>query len=212
MRVPFIIYADFESVIKPINMCHSDPTQSYTNRYQKHIPISFCFYIKCFDDTLYSDCPVEFTAESEEDDVAQIFINMLEQKVREIYNKFLKFSKKMVFTQADAELYAATNTCHICELDICDPTEKVKDHCHLTDKFRGAAQNKCDLKYQMPKFFPVIFHNLSGYDSHLFIKKLRGDCNERVSCIPNNEKNYISFSRDVVISKFIDKKGEVLVR
>ena len=78
MRVPFVIYADFESVIKPINICQSDPTQSYTNRYQKHIPISFCFYIKCFDDTLYSDCPVEFTAESKENDVAQIFMNMLE--------------------------------------------------------------------------------------------------------------------------------------
>ena len=147
MRVPFVIYADFESVIKPKNMCQYNPTQSCTNRYQKHIPISFCFYIKYFDDTRYADCPVEFTAQSEKDDVAQIFMNMLEQKVKEIYNKFLKFTKKMVFTQADAELYAATNTCHICERDICDPAEKVKDHCLLTGKFIGAAHNKCNFKY-----------------------------------------------------------------
>ena len=84
-------------------------------------------------------------------------MNMLEQKVREIYNKFLKFPKKMIFTQVGAELYAATNTCHICERDICDPTEKFKDHCHLTGKFRRAAHNKCNLKYQILKFSLLYF-------------------------------------------------------
>jgi len=49
---------------------------------------------------------------------------------------------------------------------------KVRDHCHLSGKFRGAAHNKCNLNYKLPKFYPVVFHNLSGYDSHLFIKKL----------------------------------------
>ena len=48
-----------------------------------------------------------------------------------------------------------------------------EDHCHLSGKFRGAAHEFCNLKYKVPKFFPVVFHNLSGYDSHLFIKTLR---------------------------------------
>ena len=116
MRVPFVIYADFESVIKPIKMYQTDSLQSHINRYQKHTPISFCFYIICYEDTLYLDYPVEFSAKSETDKIAQIFMNSLEQKIWEIYNKFLKFSKQMIFTRADAEIYAATNTCHICEL------------------------------------------------------------------------------------------------
>ena len=110
--------------------------------------------------------------------IAQTFMNTLEQKERQIYNNFLKFPKKMIFTQANAKLYGATNTCYICKRDICDTTEKFKNHCHLIDKFRGAAHNKCNLIYQILKFFPVIFHNLSGYDSHLFIKKLRDDYNK----------------------------------
>ena len=53
----------------------------------------------------------------------------------------------------------------------------------------------------------MIFHNLSGYDSHLFIKKLSkaSDNNgEKIKCIPNNEEKYISFSRDVIVDSFIN--------
>ena len=53
MRVPFVMYANFESFIKPINTCSPNEKQSFTKKYQKHIPSSFCYYIKCFDETLY---------------------------------------------------------------------------------------------------------------------------------------------------------------
>ena len=48
MRHPLFVYADFESVIKPINTCPPDPSMSYTNKYQHHVPSSFCYYIKAF--------------------------------------------------------------------------------------------------------------------------------------------------------------------
>ena len=60
--------------------------------------------------------------------------------------------------------------CHICEKELGE--DKVIDHCHLTGNYRGAAHSECNLNYKVPKYFPVIFHNLSGYDSHLFIKTL----------------------------------------
>ena len=83
----------------------------------------------------------------------------------------------------------------------------MRDHCHLTGKFRGVAHKDCNLKYRVPKFFPVVFHNLSGYDSHLFIKTLvnsEGD----ISCIPNNEENYISFTKQVIVDKLVNEKGK----
>ena len=52
---------------------------------------------------------------------------------------------------------------------------KVRDHCHITGKYRGAAHACCNLNYQLPSFYPVILHNLSGYDAHLFIKTLGGN-------------------------------------
>ena len=57
----------------------------------------------------------------------------------------------------------------LCNVEMDDFT-KVRDHCHITGEFRGAAYSLCNLRYQIPSFIPVVFHNLSGYDSHLFIK------------------------------------------
>lgn len=77
----------------------------------------------------------------------------------------------------------------------------------MTGKFRGAAHNGCNLNHQVPKFVPVVFHNLSGYDAHLFIKKLGG----KINCIPTNEEKYISFSKEVLVYSFEkdDKKINV---
>src|SRR5688572_24293129 len=204
MRVPFVVYADFESFIKPIDTCQPNPNTSYTNKYQKHVPSSFCYYIKCFDDDLYSQAPVTYTAENDDDDVAQIFIDTLIENIKDIYKRF-KFPKKMIFRKKDKELYDSATVCHICEGELGD--DRVRDHCHLTGKYRGAAHNSCNLSYKVPKFFPVLFHNLSNYDAHLFIKKLRGDDNEKINCIPSNEERYISFSREVVVDKFINKEN-----
>ena len=81
----------------------------------------------------------------------------------------------------------------------------MRDHSHLSRMFRGAAHEICNLKYKVPKFFPVVFHNLSGYDSHLFIKTL-GNSEGDTSCIPNNEENYIYFTKNVIADKFANEK------
>ena len=52
-KIPFVIYADFESCIKSIHTCDLNPESSYTKQYQKHEPISFYYYIKCFDSKVY---------------------------------------------------------------------------------------------------------------------------------------------------------------
>ena len=83
----------------------------------------------------------------------------------------------------------------------------MRDHCHLLGKFRGAAHEVCNLKYKVVKFFPVVFHNLSGYDSHLFIKTL-GNSEGDISCIPNNEENYIPFTKQIIVDKFVNKEGK----
>ena len=64
-----------------------------------------------------------------------------------------------------------------------------------------------ELQYRVPKFFPVVFHNLSGYDNHLFITTL-GNSEEDISCIPNNEENYISFTKQVIVDKFVNEEGK----
>ena len=96
----------------------------------------------------------------------------------------------------DKLIYDNSTLCHICNEEFGE--NRVRDHCHLSGKFRGPPHEVCNLYYKVPKFYPAVFHNLSGYDSHLFIKTLRiseGD----ISCIPNNEENYISFTKQVIV-------------
>ena len=73
--------------------------------------------------------------------------------------------------------------------------EKVRDHCHYTDEYRGAAHNNCNLKYKIPDHIPIVFHNLSGYDAHLFIKELGRKFNkDDIGVIAENKEEYISFN------------------
>ena len=95
MRVTFIVYADFESFTPQLSTWQPYPEKSYTNQYQKHIPSGFCYHIKCFADTLYSQQPVTFVKEFSDDDVAQIIMDTLEKNIKDIYKNF-KFPKDMM--------------------------------------------------------------------------------------------------------------------
>ena len=197
-KVPFIIYADTESLIKPIQSCEPNPQSSYNKKYQKHEPISFSYYIKCFDDNVFKPRLRSYTGE----DAIQKFVESLEKDVKELANIP---AKKMIFRKEEPERFNKETKCWICEKDL--GMDKVRDHCHFTGRYRGAAHNSCNLKYKKPKFIPVVFHNLSGYDSHLFIKNL-GFTAGNIDCIPNNEEKYISFTKNIVVGSYMNKQGE----
>ena len=105
----------------------------------------------------------------------------------------------------DKMVYDNSTLCHIWNEELGE--DRVRDHYHLAGKFRGAGHEVCNLKYKVPKFFPVVFHNLSCCDSHLFSKTL-GNSDGDISCIPHNEENYISFTKQVIVDKFFNKQGK----
>ena len=200
-KVPFIVYADFECFIKPIQSCSPNDKESYTKQYQKHEPSSFCYYIKCFDDEIYKPKLVSYAGE----DAAQKFVEMLEEDIKIITNIP---EKKIIFKIEEQTQYEKETKCWICNGKFDDDkNHKVRDHCHFTGRYRGAAHNKCNLNYRKPNFTPVVFHNLSGYDSHFFIKHL-GFSQGNIDCIPNNEERYISFTNRIQVGSYTTKEGE----
>ena len=205
-KAPFAIYADFESLIKPMHNCDPDPNKSYTKKYQKHEPISFSYYINSSIKGVYEPVLRKYTKTKPEDaDAMDVFIKWLEEDVKAIANIE---EKKMVFTKEDRVQFNKASDCWICGEYL--GNDRVQDHCHYTGQYRGAAHNSCNLKYRKPKSISVFFHNLSGYDSHLFIKKLgTPDKKENIDCIPNNEEKYISFSKIIKTGHYTNKKGEV---
>ena len=204
-RAPFAIYADFESIVKPLDTCEPDPNKSYTLKYQKHEPVSFVYYIKSFNENVYKSKLRSYVKENEEDpDTIDVFINWLEEDVKIISELG---NEKMIITPKEQEQFNQALNCWICG-KLLNLQDRVRDHCHFTGRYRGAACNICNLKYRKPNNISVFFHNLTGYDSHLFIKKL-GITTGAIDCIPNNEENYISFSKTIKTGEYTDKKGEM---
>ena len=69
----------------------------------------------------------------------------------------------------------------------------MSDHCHYTGLYRGVAHNNCNLKYKIPDYIPIVFHNLTGYDAHLFIKELGRRFNKNdIRVIAENKEKHIS--------------------
>ena len=75
-------------------------------------------------------------------------------------------------TIEDEDNYQNSQDCWICNEKINKDKDKVRDHCHITGKYRGAAHSKCNLKLKIPRKIPIIFHNLEGYDGHLIFREL----------------------------------------
>ena len=98
--------------------------------------------------------------------------------------------------------------CHICkkEFDKSDKEDhKVRDHCHYTGKYRGAAHNICNLRYKVLKEIPVVFHNGSTYDYQFIIKELVKEFEGNFDCLGENTEKYITFS--VPLKKKIESKN-----
>ena len=207
-KAPFVIYADFESFIKPLDNCDPDQNHSYTKKYQKHKPSGFSYYIKSlYEDVKKSEKRTYIKTKEEEPDAEDVFVKWLEEDVKEIANIT---PKKIIFTEEEKKQFNITSDCWICGEEIKNTNDKVRDHCHYTGRYRGAAHNSCNLKYNKPKSVPVFFHNLSGYDSHLFIRSLASpNPKETIECIPNNEEKYITFTKNKIVGQYTNKKGEV---
>ena len=107
-RLPFIIYADTESLIKPIQTCEPCSQSSYTKKYQKHEPISFSYYIKCFDDNVFKRRLRSYTGE----DAMDKFVKWLENDVKEIANIP---EKRMIFKIQEQQQYEKETKCWICK-------------------------------------------------------------------------------------------------
>ena len=148
------------------------------------------------DHEVYEPKLVSYTGE----DAVQKLVEMLEEDIKIITNIP---KKKMIFNIQEQIQYEKETECWICNEKF-DGDDKVRDHCHFTGRYRGVAHNSCNLKYEKPNFTPVVFNNLSGYDSHLFIKNL-GFSEGNIDCIPNNEEKYISFTKRIQVGSYTKK-------
>ena len=151
-QIPILlkIYVNTECFLKRINSYEGE----HTIKYQEHIPNSIGATLGCIDDrfTLPS---IIFKGKK--------FINKFitwvldKQKwTKHITEPF--FNKKLIMTNENEEIYKNSHICWICKQEL--NTDKVRDHCHVMGKFRGASHTKCHINLRLPKKLPIIFQNL----------------------------------------------------
>ena len=94
------------------------------------------------------------------------------------------FNKNLIMSEEEEHLFQQSNSCWICQKLIDNDKEKVRDHCNVIGRFRGAAHGSCNINLQLTTKVPVIFHNLRGYDSHLISLELN-NFDVKIDTIPN---------------------------
>jgi len=100
--------------------------------------------------------------------------------------------------------------CHVCEKPFAPDDTRVRDYCHLTGRFRGSAHSNCNLNYKNSHCIPVVFHNLSGYDTYFIIKEIAYD--RHVELLPITKEKYISFTKNVQSTENERKKNNIKLR
>ena len=196
LKVPFIIYTDLECLLQKINTCQNNPVKSYTEKKAKHKSsgyslVTCCSFGKFKNERKYyrgKDC-------------MKIFCKNLRDQAMKIINYEKK--KEIILTNEEKESYENQEVCYICEKEFCTDKNnkkefksycKVRDHCHYTGKYRGAAHSSCNLRYKIPKEIPVIFHNGSTYDYHFIIKELAKEFEGNFECLEESTEKYITLS------------------
>ena len=120
----------------------------------------------------------------------KIFCKDLKNQAMKIINCEKK--EMMPLTNEEKESYETQEICHIWKKEF-NNDNKVRDHCHYTGKYRGAAHNKCNLRYKIPREIPVVFHNGFTYDYHFIIKQLAREFKGNFECLGKIRKNTLLF-------------------
>ena len=153
LPVPFVIYADFEAITKKVQGCEQSEEmkkdkdrRSYTEAYQTHEDCGYEYKVVCCYDDKYCKAVIK-----------------------------KRFNKPLVMTEVDEQHFKTMDGCHICGEKYTDKDVRIRDHCHITGKFRGSAHQECNLKLRIKPEnlkIPVILHNLHGYDSHFIMQQI----------------------------------------
>ena len=205
---PFFITADFEATLVP----YLDDPSKNTFKYQEHKPNSFGLKFECIHPEFNKD--IIIVNNENEELLMKEFVENCEELTQYAYsltqkNKYFKDG----WDTSQKKSHFERKTCEMCATKFNDDNKKCIHHDHINGKYLGTICSQCNLQLQYKKFVPIYLHNLKSYDSHFIVPYLakfgRTDEVNEISCIPNNEEKYISFSKEIAVDTYKNKKGEI---
>jgi hypothetical protein len=204
-RIPVVVYADFEASLMPIDIQNEQSTSR--SKYQMHEPNSFCILVKS---TLDEDHLQQHNLSSKPyiyrgEKAAEKFVTALYEIANNVEKLYDNIVPMKPLNEDQQKVHKSSLKCYLCNGSFTADNVKVHDHCHLTGNYRGPACNKCNINYKLPRFIPVILHNLSGYDAHFIVPQLGRD-NGNIDVLATSTEKFISFSKKVgkIKLRFLD--------
>ena len=170
------------------------------NKCQEHIAYSYAYQIVSSVPGVQSEPRLHVGVSD-----ADHFLDTLQEDLNKYIMPLIEKDVDMVWNDEAKEKFESATHCHICKEKLNRLVEpNVRDHCHFTGQFRGAAHQQCNLNYKIGKKryrLPIVFRNLREYDAHLIFQKIKVK-HRKINVIPNNSERYISI--DVGRLKFLD--------
>ena len=188
-QVPFIVYADFECLVPPINKQGASVLHSV--EYQHHEPYSIGLKLISRVPQLQNVDYQCYTGLG----CTEWFLKQL-IALEELCKAVFMDNKRMVFTEDDRERHENATECHICHHPFggIPIFSKVRDHNHYTGIYRGAAHWRCNILMRKSYKVPVIFHNFRGYDSHLVVQALGKFKDRKIRVLGQTIEKYLTIS------------------
>ena len=202
LPAPFVIYADFEAITEKVS--EKAPQKSRTKQYQKHTACGYGYKVVCCYDDKFSK-PIKIYRGK------MAIQKFMEDMLAEV--KYCRkvdgthFTKPLKMTDEDEKSFKRAKECHICKIPYITGDDRVRDHCHITGKYRGSAHKDCNLNFELTNKIPVVFHNLKGYDSHFIMQEIGNIVKKNaifdkegkkvyemsINVIPCNMEKYLAF-------------------
>ena len=193
VKSPFSIYLDFEAL--PVPTIEGSTTESEGNsidsssesktvKLAEHKVISFCFKVQCAIPGFEFE-PVLYRGEAA---IERLYHEL--KRVKRKIDKLIRMNVPIFMTPEQRKEFRTTDTCIFCQGKQ-GPlgNDRVRDHCHLTGAYRGAAHKMCNIRYHFINMkIPVFCHNMKGYDSHFIIKQAHAFEARKINVIASNSE------------------------
>ena len=156
-------------------------------KYQDHVPCCFAYKVVCINDRFIKPVVV-YGGENADYELIKAILKEYKY-CKKVMNRH--FNKNLIMNEEEERLFQQSNSCCVYKNPIDIDEEKVRHHCHVTGKFRGAAHWNCNINFQSTRKVPIMFHNLRGYDSHLIFNEL-DKFDVKINVIPNWLEKYMA--------------------
>ena len=192
LKMAHAIYVDIECLLVKHDTCSNNLNRSWSKTISTHTPSGYSInVVNEYKDNYHTyyrgiDC-----------------MNQLSKELLKIGKEIINEEKKDTIPLTDDQKikHEKSKRCYLCneyfntdkQSKYYKNYKKIRDHCHYTGIYRGAAHSLCNLRYQEQRDIPVIIHNGSIYDFHLLIKDLAKEFKSDMHCLGENTEKYISF-------------------